>query len=197
MPRKPTKASGAAAPRSSSKRAAPPKQLPTRQSKRVKATPKKSQYFEPDSDDQNEEPPSPTSAATGEYGADSLDEPSDVDGGVSDEEEVKPKRTPKGQKPKKPVTPWRGKKAEEKELWRPGAELPSDTQVIIQKPKAREAGKIPYTDETIHPNTLLFLKDLAAHNDRKWFKSMYSLACMATACSGQPHALSNAKWAPF
>jgi uncharacterized protein (TIGR02453 family) len=42
--------------------------------------------------------------------------------------------------------------------------------VIIKKPKARPAGKIPYTDETIHPNTLLFLQDLKANNNREWLK---------------------------
>jgi hypothetical protein len=59
------------------------------------------------------------------------------------------------------------------ELWRPGVKtgLGPGTQVVIKKPKARDAGSTPYTDNTIHPNTMLFLKDLAANNDRQWLKS--------------------------
>lgn len=59
------------------------------------------------------------------------------------------------------------------ELWREGVTtgLPYGTQVIIKKPKARSIGKTPYSDGSIHPNTLLFLADLKANNDREWFKS--------------------------
>ena len=65
--------------------------------------------------------------------------------------------------------------AKGKELWRPGVKtgLGPGTQVVIKKPKARAAGKTPYEDETIHPNTMLFLADLKANNDRQWLKSMY------------------------
>jgi hypothetical protein len=49
--------------------------------------------------------------------------------------------------------------------------LGPDTEVVIKKPKARSAGKIPYTNGTIHPNTMLFLQDLAANNNRSWLKS--------------------------
>lgn len=42
--------------------------------------------------------------------------------------------------------------------------------VFIKLPKAREPGKTPYQDSTIHPNTLLFLRDLKANNDREWLK---------------------------
>ncbi|KAF2209280.1 hypothetical protein CERZMDRAFT_47237, partial [Cercospora zeae-maydis SCOH1-5] len=44
------------------------------------------------------------------------------------------------------------------------------TQVIIKKPKARPAGKIPYRDDTIHPNTLSFLTELKENNRREWLK---------------------------
>jgi len=204
-PRKAAKAS-ASAPRSSSKRSAPSPKQPTRQSKRVKATPKKSSYFESDSESKAGAPASPSPGGTEEYGAaGSMDDASsnsndsNGDDGVSsinseeeDYEEVKPtKKTQRGRpaaRKKKSTTtlPQRGKKkgvakvgeedadSEEEELWKPGATLPSDTQIIIKKPKARDAGPTPYTDETIHPNTLLFLQDLAANNDRKWFKSKYS-----------------------
>jgi hypothetical protein len=41
---------------------------------------------------------------------------------------------------------------------------------IIPLPKAREAGDIPYEDGRIHKNTLLFLKDLKANNNREWMR---------------------------
>ncbi|KAK3060700.1 hypothetical protein LTR53_020032, partial [Teratosphaeriaceae sp. CCFEE 6253] len=43
-------------------------------------------------------------------------------------------------------------------------------QVIIKKPKARPAGKTPYSDDTIHPNTMLFLQELKTNNSRQWLK---------------------------
>jgi hypothetical protein len=46
------------------------------------------------------------------------------------------------------------------------------TQIVMKKPRARSPGDTLYTDETIHPNTMLFLKDLAANNNRQWLKSM-------------------------
>ncbi|CAD0098745.1 unnamed protein product [Aureobasidium mustum] len=59
-----------------------------------------------------------------------------------------------------------------KELWRQGVStgLAPGTQVIIKKPKPRTPGNTPYSDTTIHPNTMLFLKDLKANNDREWLK---------------------------
>jgi hypothetical protein len=40
----------------------------------------------------------------------------------------------------------------------------------VPVPKAREAGDTPYVKEQVHPNTLLFLKDLKANNNRDWLK---------------------------
>lgn len=59
-----------------------------------------------------------------------------------------------------------------KELWRPGvkSDLAPGEEVFIKLPKAREAGSTPYKDETIHPNTMAFLKDLKQNNDREWLK---------------------------
>lgn len=59
------------------------------------------------------------------------------------------------------------------EKWRPGvkAGLGPGKQLVIKKPQARPAGKTPYQPETIHPNTLLFLGELKANNDRQWLKS--------------------------
>jgi hypothetical protein len=45
------------------------------------------------------------------------------------------------------------------------------TQVVMKKPKARQAGDVSYTEDTVHPNTMLFLGDLAANNNRAWLKS--------------------------
>ncbi|KKK23130.1 hypothetical protein P175DRAFT_0464081 [Aspergillus ochraceoroseus IBT 24754] len=60
-----------------------------------------------------------------------------------------------------------------KELWREGVKtgLGPGKEVFIEKPKARDPGDISYKDETLHPNTLLFLKDLTNNNDREWLKA--------------------------
>lgn len=65
-----------------------------------------------------------------------------------------------------------GKGEKGQELWRPGVKIDVEPgrEVFIKLPKAREAGKTPYTDETIHPNTMLFLRDLKSNNDREWLK---------------------------
>lgn len=66
-----------------------------------------------------------------------------------------------------------GKKATSSELWRPGVKshLPPGSAIFIKLPQARLPGKTPYKPSTIHPNTLLFLRDLRAHNDRDWLKT--------------------------
>ncbi|KAA8643446.1 DUF2461 domain-containing protein [Aspergillus tanneri] len=62
---------------------------------------------------------------------------------------------------------------EDKPLWKEGVKtgLGPGKEVFVKKPKARDAGKTPYEDHTLHPNTLLFLKDLAKNNERSWFKA--------------------------
>ena len=42
---------------------------------------------------------------------------------------------------------------------------------FIPMPKLRDTGGVEYTDTRLHPNTLLFLGDLKANNNRKWLKS--------------------------
>ncbi|GIK06211.1 hypothetical protein Aspvir_001855 [Aspergillus viridinutans] len=61
----------------------------------------------------------------------------------------------------------------DRELWREGVStgLGPGKEVFIKKPKARDPGDIPYQDHTLHPNTMLFLQDLAKHNDRQWLKA--------------------------
>jgi hypothetical protein len=67
--------------------------------------------------------------------------------------------------------------AKGKELWRPGVTtgLGPGKEVFIKLPKARDAGDTPYEDDTIHPNTFLFLKDLDKNNERQWLKGMTSV----------------------
>lgn len=72
------------------------------------------------------------------------------------------------------TAPSRGKGG--KELWREGVRtgLGPGKEVFISLPKARDPGNVSYEDHTIHPNTMLFLRDLKDHNEREWFKSGFS-----------------------
>lgn len=62
--------------------------------------------------------------------------------------------------------------SEDNELWREGVKtgLGPGKEVFIAKPKARDPGDVPYNDDTLHPNTMLFLEDLTKNNDRQWLK---------------------------
>ena len=165
MPRKSTKSSPEAALRSTSKR--PAADTPDRTSKRARATARKS-YVEPDTD--SDAAPDAADSPDDAGDASDFEAQSDKDGtsesepdeDVSDEESASKKGTPRGRPQKK--------QANEKELWKSGAKLEPGTQLIIKKPKAREAGDTPYTESTIHPNTMLFLKEIKANNDRQWLK---------------------------
>ncbi|KAI4645106.1 hypothetical protein J4E93_005906 [Alternaria ventricosa] len=175
MPRKATKSESA--PRSTSKRPAP--EVPARQSKRARATARKS-YVEPESDTDSEEKKPKTAAAPEDDEDDDVasdfEEHSDKDASsesehdetASDEDLEGKRAAPRGRGTKSLAI--HKKAADEKELWKPGAKLAPGTQLIIKKPKARDAGDTPYLDHTIHPNTMLFLKDLTANNDRQWLK---------------------------
>ncbi|CAA9960191.1 DUF2461 domain containing protein [Pyrenophora teres f. maculata] len=177
MPRKPTKSVDASAPRSTSKRPAP--ETRARESKRARATARKS-YVEPgtDTDDsedgvkkdvQPDETEDNSEASDYEEHVDKdPSSESEHDEHASDEDSETEQVKLKGSAAKK--IPIHKKHADEKELWRPGAKLEPGTQLVIKKPKARDAGDTPYLDHTIHPNTMLFLKDLAANNDRQWLK---------------------------
>ncbi|CAN9428732.1 unnamed protein product [Alternaria alternata] len=188
MPRKATKSTGAPASRSSSKRPAP--EVPARQSKRARAAIRKS-YVEPESDTDNEDRPKKVQLSNGDYDDDEgvasdYEEHSDKDPSSESEpdetatdDDIESKRpTPRGRTTKN--LPIHKKAADEKELWRPGAKLAPGTQLVIKKPKARDAGDTPYLDHTIHPNTMLFLKDLAANNDRQWLKRMQPFITLAS-----------------
>jgi hypothetical protein len=61
--------------------------------------------------------------------------------------------------------------------------LPAGLEVRFKRPQARKAGATPYMDETIHPNTFLFLGDLAANNQREWLKCEILFLLLATRLS--------------
>lgn len=97
------------------------------------------------------------------------DDEDDADDFTEDEKpKIKKRKAPAKGKPSP-----RSQQAKHGELWRNGADIDLEpgTEIIIKKPKARPAGKVPYKSDTIHPNTMLFLKDLKANNDREWLKS--------------------------
>ncbi|KAL2042678.1 hypothetical protein N7G274_004437 [Stereocaulon virgatum] len=163
----------------------------SRQSKRLKSspitssktTPKKSQYFEhssssePKSESESEIEKEVSGYEDEDESASLVSSPPDSE--VDDEEEddyASEDDAPKKRKRGRPKAKRNGavvsttKQAQE--LWRPGAKLSAapGEAVFIKLPKAREAGKTPYEDNTIHPNTFLFLADLKANNDREWLK---------------------------
>ena len=165
-------------------------------SKKQKATPTKSQYFKRSGKD----------VKTGEDENLDSDESSEPEGEVSafesegenvssdgddDEYDSEAEEKPRsGKKVKAASTPKTSAaiRTKENELLRPGvkAGLGPGTEVVIKKPKARSAGKIPYRDEAIHPNTLLFLEDLKANNDRLWLKSKCDLSFLTPWAGAQP-----------
>lgn len=198
MPRKSTKETKSAAPRSSSKR--PAQETPQRQSKRAKATARKS-YVDPgtDTDDADEQSTRKVSPSVDEQdgAASDYEDHDDKESSVgseadetgSDEDDESKNRKPRGRAAKS--LPIHKKDSDEQELWKPGAKLELGTRIVIKKPKARDAGDTPYLDHTIHPNTLLFLKELAANNDRSWLKREYSFSyflvqsILGIMCKGQ------------
>jgi hypothetical protein len=176
MPRKVTKDASASASRSSSKR--PAQETPSRQSKRARATTRKS-YAEPNTDDEDDavKKGSSTTDEDDVSEASGLSNPSDADPSseleqeeATSDEDKRSKKLPSRGKVAQRSLPLHKKQGDDKELWKSGAKLTPGTQLIIKKPKARDAGDTPYADETIHPNTMLFLKDLLANNDRQWLK---------------------------
>lgn len=140
--------------------------------KKQQSTPTKSQYFER-GDDQDEaelesedESESPSAAETAsEFGDGSQDSVGSQDAADDDEEE--------DEDDSDEATPRRKSASQTTGTWKPGTKtgLGPGKQLVVKRPKARPAGKTPYTDETIHPNTMLFLGELKANNERSWLKS--------------------------
>ncbi|KAM3415278.1 hypothetical protein BST61_g8808 [Cercospora zeina] len=135
----------------------------TKKAKRAPSTATRSKHFTaPDEETEHVEDQSDLEAGTSNAG----DSGSEFDDGTDndDDEEGVPSR-------KGSAKSTHGK-AKAAAAWKPGVKtgLGPGTQVIIKKPKARPAGKVPYTDETIHPNTFLFLSELKENNKREWLK---------------------------
>lgn len=185
MPRNSTKLVAGSVSRSSSKRPGP--STPSRQSKRPRATARKS-YVEPDTDTDDavekkvkgdslqteSEDGAVTSVYEDEDQSDKDPSSESEHDATASEDDVKAKKSaPRGRTAKQGVLPLHKKHVDKQGLWMPGAKLAPGMQVIIKKPKARDPGDTPYTDTTIHPNTMLFLTDLAAHNERQWLKSKW------------------------
>lgn len=168
----------------------------TRQSKRIKSspvppasttksTPKKSQFFNPESE--TSEPESVIENEASGYededeSASLVSSPpeseaeDEADEDEYDSAEDRPRKRNQGRKATNgagtPSKPTKGQ-----ELWRPGVKtgLAPGEAIFIKLPKAREAGKTPYEDDTIHPNTMEFLGDLKENNDREWLKGELAL----------------------
>lgn len=175
-----------------------------KKSRTQKATPTKSQYFAKDTESsarsgsqdeesasiqdesEDDEPPSAAEEDASEFGSapesDEAEDDEDEDDEEYESEVEQPKSRRKSSSAK--VTAGSSKKQSGGELWREGVKtgLGPGQEVIIKKPKARPAGKVPYSDETIHPNTLLFLKDLKGNNNREWLKSEYRLFALLSPC---------------
>ncbi|KXH57123.1 hypothetical protein CSAL01_09893 [Colletotrichum salicis] len=170
------------------KRAASPaaEDEPRRRSRRVSSTPKKSMYFEGDDDDDD-------------FDGDAKveNESDEVQSEGDDEEEEQPKKRgrgrPKGSaaKPKaKPQpTPSKSKAVKRQKIENVEDEYQDDQPeededeeeedeedyesrvTVIPHEKLRGLDGQEYSNDTVHKNTMLFLKDLRAHNQRSWLKS--------------------------
>lgn len=141
----------------------------TKRPKKQQATPTKSQYFEgnghdvadPELEDESDPPTADETAS--EFG----------DGSQASAESPGPDEDAEEDEDSDEATPRGKNSAKGAKVWKPGTKtgLGPGKQLVIKKPKARPAGKTPYTDGTIHPNTMLFLGELKANNERSWLKS--------------------------
>ena len=167
----------------------------SRTSKRIKtsaentpqsATPKKSKYFDgPDSDEDDEdeiESQGPEESGYEDEDA-SATEPgpseSESEDDYDSEEDNKSKKRPG--KPSGKASTNGPSTVASKDLWREGVKtgLGPGKQVFIAKPKPKGDGGVKYVSEKIHPNTMSFLTDLKANNDREWLKSMLLSTCQS------------------
>lgn len=140
-----------------------------------KTTSKKSKYFEADGSEESSEPSSESEG--GDSGSDyegneseASPEPDSEPEGLEDSEEESGKGGGGQRKGGSDASTVEGK-----ELWREGVRtgLGPGKEVFVAKPKARDAGGVEYQDESLHPNTKLFLLDIAKNNDRQWMKGRF------------------------
>lgn len=146
--------------------------------KSVKSTTKKSKYFQEDeakkpkrnakraikpNDDYEDEEPGDSSDADSDFWR---PEQSSTAGKEAVSQAAKDFENRRGTKSDAPES------SKKKDLWREGVKtgLGPGKEVFIEKPKARDPGDVPYEDDTLHPNTILFLKDLTKNNERQWLK---------------------------
>jgi hypothetical protein len=153
--------------------------------RQAKSTSSKSKYFEAE----DSEPESESDESVGGSSESAYEEAKDEPSSSDEAEPEEPSDSDEDTKKKPSV---RGKQRQSisdetdtlkgKELWREGVrtDLQPGQEVIIAKPKARDAGKTPYQDETLHPNTRLFLIDLASNNDRQWMKGKCNTTRLAS-----------------
>jgi hypothetical protein len=162
-----------AASRTASKRSAPdPASPPARHSKRARSAVQKS-YAEPTTDTDGEATPDSAGASDYEAGNAKSASPSDQDDDNDDDEVISddaPKPKSKAAQRKSLAKASSSSDDAPPPSWKDGAKLTPGTQVIIKKPRARDAGDTPYADDRIHPNTMLFLAELAGNNNRPWLK---------------------------
>ncbi|KAL8946232.1 MAG: hypothetical protein Q9222_007347 [Ikaeria aurantiellina] len=161
----------------------------TSKSATTKTTPKKSQFFKHDSTRGSESESEIEAEASGYEDEDvSASEVSSPPASESEEEEDEYVSSEEDQKKPRKRTKVALKKTgtangvvaktakaiveKGKELWRPGVktDLAPGEEVFIRLPKAREDGGVKYQEGVIHPNTMLFLGDLAKNNEREWLK---------------------------
>ncbi|KAL8716170.1 MAG: hypothetical protein Q9220_000075 [cf. Caloplaca sp. 1 TL-2023] len=153
-----------------------------------RTTPKKSQFFKHDSTHESEPESEIEAEASGYEDEDaSVSEVSSPPGSESEEEEDEYVSSEEDQKKSRKRTKVALKKTgtangivktakaiveKGKELWRPGvkADLAPGEEVFIRLPKARGDGGVKYKEGVLHPNTMLFLGDLAENNEREWLK---------------------------
>ena len=176
MARRSLRVSDAAAPRSSSKRptASEDAEGPSTKRTKVQQVAVRSKISSPEETEQSGESEPEEASGYEDSSEDEVSEDEPEDEYASSEDEPKPKRKTNGAVKRSPgtVRSYATKNDKKTNLAKPGTKtgLGPGTQVVIKKPRARSPGATPYTDETIHPNTMLFLKDLAANNDRAWLK---------------------------
>lgn len=156
-------------------------------SKNPKQTSKKSKYF-PDDDSNTEHnvqsgDGDALSSTNGDTGNNSgYDSANLEEGDTKTGEEQHPKTSKRGgwgwsHGRKRKTRDGEGSDAESsakgRVLWKDGVRtgLGPGKEVFIKLPQARQPGGTPYEDETLHPNTMLFLKDIKENNEREWLKS--------------------------
>ncbi|MCJ1469921.1 hypothetical protein MMC07_008565 [Pseudocyphellaria aurata] len=191
MPQKSRK-SGASSTTSRKRAPESPIQTPTRQSKRIRSSPitsankvltktHNSHFFGNKSESADAESEVEREDSGYEDEDQSISEvssPSHSEDDDEDEDEyTSAEETPRKRKPGKTGQVAgngvkNSKPARGQELWRPGVKtgLAPGEALFIKLPKAREAGKTPYKDDTVHPNTMAFLEELKDNNDREWLK---------------------------